>query len=98
MLSNSLARWMSARSSRRHSSARDDQRHEIDAPRLGGAGRIGEQIMGDARLAHPRVELLHAHDPGGRVERGELCQQRLPVRLDRAGGVDQLVEAPAAAR
>ena len=70
MASNSRARWSSARSSPRHSVGGDDERDEIDAPGLGRAGRIGEQIVGDAGLAHPGVELLHAQARGG-VERGE---------------------------
>ena len=73
---------------------RHDEGDEIDAPRLGRARRIGEQIVRDSRFPHPRIELLHAQRAGGGGELGELVQQRLPVRLDCAGALDQLVEAP----
>ena len=72
---------------------RHDERHEIDAPGLRRAGGIGEEIVGDPGLAHARVELLHAQQARGGIERGERLEQRLPMRLDGAGAVDQLVEA-----
>ena len=40
---------------------------------------IGEQVVRDAGLPHPRIELLHAQRARRRVERAELVQQRLPV-------------------
>ena len=73
---------------------RHDEGDEIDAPRLGCARRIGEQIVSNSRFPHPRIELLHAQQAGGGGELGELVQQRFPVRLDCAGALDQLVEAP----
>ena len=72
---------------------RHHQRHQVDAPGLRRARRIGERIVRDAGFAHPRVELLGAQRAGGRAQRGELVQQRLPVRPEAAGRVDQLVEA-----
>ena len=71
----------------------DDQRDEIDPPRLGSGARIGEQIVGYPRLPHLGVDLLHAQSAGLGRERLQLAQQRRPVRLDGAGRVDELVEA-----
>ncbi len=72
---------------------REDERHQVHPPRLRGAGRVGEQIVGDAGLAHPRVQVLHARRPGRRVERGQLFEKRQPLRPDRARCRHQLVEA-----
>ena len=56
--------------------------------------RIGEQIVGDAGLAHAGVELLHAQRacPGTRAPSS--CSSGSQCGSDGAGGVDELVEAP----
>ena len=72
---------------------REDERDEVHPPRLRRAGRVGEQIVGDAGLAHSRIQVLHARRPGRRIERGERLEKRQPVRPDRPRRRHQLVEA-----
>ncbi len=71
----------------------DHQRNEIDAPWLRCAGRIGKEIVGNARLAHAGIELLHAQEQRGRVQCAERLQKGVPMRARGAGGVDEFVKA-----
>ena len=74
---------------------RDDERHEVDAPGLRRAGRIGEQVVGDAGFAHPRVELLHAQRRVAGSSAASACRNGCQCGLDGARAVDELVETPA---
>jgi hypothetical protein len=70
----------------------DDQRDEVDSPGLRRASRVREQVIGDARLPHLGIELLHASRTGRRIERLERLQQQLPVRLEGARAVGELIK------
>ena len=70
----------------------EDQRHEIDLPGLVERGGFGEQVLGDAVLAHKPPELVR---PGAllfAVELTEVVQKGLPMRTDAAVAVNHLVK------
>jgi hypothetical protein len=76
--------------------AREDERDEVDFPPLSRRRRVGEDVVGDAHLAHAPVEAFGALRLLGSRQLGKGGEKRPPVRTDNALLVHQLVVAAAA--
>ncbi len=72
---------------------RDDERDEVDPPRLRRAGGVREQVVGDAGLAHPRVQTLRARPARRGIEPRAEFKERAPVGPQFPRRRHQLVEA-----
>jgi hypothetical protein len=70
---------------------RQDQRDEIDLPRLVQRGRGGEQVLGDAVLAHMAPQLFSPCRLFGRGELPEAVQKSFPMRADSGLRVHHLI-------
>ena len=85
---------MSAASSQRHSAAGNHQRGRGRAASAGWAyGRVGEDVVGDAGLAHAPVEALSAVRTVVFGHLAETIQERAPVRTHLAGAIQKFVVA-----
>ncbi len=76
--------------------AGEDERDEVDLPSLSGRGRVGEDVVRDAHLAHAPVEAVGALRLLGGGQSAECGEERLPVRPNVAVSVDKFVVAAAA--
>ena len=74
---------------------RNHQRSQIELPALIGSARIGENIVGDAGIAHAAVEANRTHRPVGLGHLAEAIQECAPMRTRFSAAVQEFVVAVA---